>query len=969
MKNKQVPSKNKTIPCASFKRFPIVGIGASAGGLEAYESFFKAMPEDSGMAFVLISHLDPTHISILPELIGKQTQMKVHQIQDGQKLLPNQVYVIPPNKILNILNGILYLLELPLSRGLNLPIDIFFRSLAQDQGANAIGIILSGTGTDGTLGIKEIKGEMGMVMVQDERTAKYDGMPRSAISTGLADYILPVDKLPAQLINYVRHITIQPQTSFTADENKFQKALQKIFILLRSQTRHDFSHYKKNTIYRRIERRMHVHQIDEIKDYVKYLQNNEKEVHTLFKDLLIGVTSFFRDQEAFEILKHQFLTALLKNTPQNQKVRIWVAGCSSGEEAYSMAILMQESMKTMGRHFEVQIFGTDIDEDAINTARAGLYPSSISADISPERLTRYFTREDNHYRIHKSIREMVVFALQNLIKDPPFTKLDLLCCRNLLIYLESELQKKLLPVFHYSLKEKGILFLGTSESIGQTTELFKMEDKKWKIFTRQPYSPVAHPMLDFPVLPAPDKTVKTTPSMEKSFPEINHLMMVESILEQSNAPPCAIIDDKDNIVYIHGRTGRYLEPAIGKASVNILDMARPGLKVVLNATLRMVHKSKQPMVHKGVEIQENKGFIQVDLGVKPLQEYGAMNGLIMVSFMESTAMQEKKISPKPKKNAVLAKLEQELQYTRENLQSTIEELETSNEELKSTNEEMQSTNEELQSTNEELETSKEELQSLNEESATVNVELQSRIDDLSKINDDMKNLLDSTQIATIFLDIDLGIRRFTQKATELIPLNHTDIGRPIHHFATELKDIKLVEYARRVLDTLAIIEEEVVSQNNRIFKIRLLPYRTIQNVIDGVVITLDDITRMKKIENQLRHAAAMLTENMDAMTLQKFDGKILAWNKGAQNLYGYTEEEALKMNIFDTIPEGNKQETLTFIHQLEKGKQIAPFKTQRKSKDGRILDILLTATLFKDGSGKPEGIATTERDLTLFRED
>lgn len=967
VKKKKLKTKISMKRIQTKPGFPIVGIGASAGGLEAYESFFKAMPSTSGMAFVLVSHLDPTHVSILPELLKKRTKMKVMQIEDGHKIEPNHVYVIPPNKDLNILNGVLYLMELPLPRGLNLPIDNFFRSLAKDQGGNAICIILSGTGTDGTLGVKEIKGEIGMVMVQEEKSAKYDGMPRSAIATGLADYIVPVEKMPEQLIKYTKHISNLTDSILSPDEVKSHRSLHKIFILLRSQTSHDFSHYKKNTILRRIERRMHVHQIDNIKDYVTYLSRSEREVLVLFKDLLIGVTSFFRDTEAFENLKNHYLTDLLKEKPEDYRVRIWVAGCSSGEEAYSIAILLQECMQLLGRHFDIQIFGTDIDEDAINTARMGLYPLSISADISPERLHRYFTREENNYRIKKSIREMLVFAPQNLIKDPPFTKLDLLSCRNLLIYLGPELQKKVLPVFHYSLKKEGILFLGSSESIGQSADLFKIKDKKWKIFSRLPNSLITHPVLDFPIPPPTEDIVKVqAPVAVKRALEINDLMLVETILEQSNTPPCAIINEKNDIVYIHGRTGKYLEPAIGKTSFNILDMARPGLKAALAAIIRKVATHNNEVVQKCVEIQENGDFIQVDLTVKPLQEYGSMRDLMMIAFKDATPTVTTAKSGRPKKDRKLAKVEQELQYTKENLQTTIEELETSNEELKSTNEELQSTNEELQSTNEELETSKEELQSLNEESVTVNAELQSRIDELSKTNDDMKNLLDSTQIATVFLDIDLCVRRFTTKVTELIPLSNTDIGRPIGHFATELKGVNLSEYAQKVLKDLAVVEDTVLCEDNRSFKIRILPYRTLQNVIDGVVILFENVTEKMKIEKQFNRYLNLVTDSSDAIILQTMDGKIITWNGGAQKMYGYTENDALKMNMSQLIPKNKITETKAMKSKLLDGEGIDPFRSQRKTKNGIILDVWISVTLLKGELGHPEGIATIERDINAL---
>ncbi|MCP3875505.1 MAG: chemotaxis protein CheR, partial [Desulfobacteraceae bacterium] len=603
-----VKKKNTTIKKQSkpISQFPIVGMGASAGGLEAFESFFKQMPSKSGMAFVLVSHLDPTHISILPEILTKQTKMKVHQIEDGQRIKPNNVYVIPPNKDLSILNGKLVLMELSMPRGQNLPIDNFFRSLAQDQGSNAICVILSGTGSDGTLGVKEIKANLGMIMVQDEKSSKYDGMPRSAIATGLADYIVTVEEMPKYLVKYSKHLFIKKESVKDTDGIKYQKELNKIFLLLRSQTNHDFSRYKKNTIYRRIERRMHVHQIDNIKDYVAYLTKTEQEVHVLFKDLLIGVTSFFRDPEAFENLKNNHLIEMLNSKPEDYKVRVWTAGCSSGEEAYSIAILIQECMEQMGRHFEVQIFGTDIDEDAINSARTGLYPLSISADVSSDRLKRYFTKEENMYRVKKSIREMLIFAPQNLIKDPPFTKLDLLSCRNLLIYLGPELQKRVLPIFQYSLKGDGILFLGSSESIGQAIDLFSMKDKKWKIFKCATTSKATHPILDFPIPPKNDEpAIELDSKVESRTIDINNLKLVETILEQSDTPPCAIVDAHNDIIYIHGRTGKYLEPAIGKISVNIIEMARPGLKAALGAIIRKAITQNHEIIQKGVEVQKN----------------------------------------------------------------------------------------------------------------------------------------------------------------------------------------------------------------------------------------------------------------------------------------------------------------------------------------------------------------------------
>jgi two-component system, chemotaxis family, CheB/CheR fusion protein len=890
--------------------FPIAALGASAGGLEAFEIFFKAMRHDSGIAFVLVAHLDPTHVSLLPELVQKRTKMHVHQVRDGMKVQRNHVYVIPPNKDLTILNGILQLMDLKQPRGANLPIDSFFRSLAKDQGPNAVCIILSGTGTDGTLGLKAIKGEVGMVMVQSVESAKYDGMPHSAISTGLTDYVLSPEKMPEQLIKYTQHASFKISPSIAPSDGMTPNALAKIYIILRTQTDHDFSLYKKNTICRRIERRMNVHQIDEIADYARYLQGSEAEVHILFKELLIGVTNFFRDAAAFDALRDSILFKSLEDKPDDYTIRVWIPGCSSGEEAYSLAIILQECMEQMKRHFSVQIFGTDIDDDSINIARVGLYPESILADVSPERLSRYFIKEeDGQYRVKKSIREMLVFAPQNVIKDPPFTKLDILSCRNLLIYLAPELQRKLLPIFHYSLNQDGILFLGSSETTGQSSELFAVLDKKWKIFRRHPSNKIPHHMLAFPMRPAVVQIEEEIPASIRRAEEISALQLVETILHQSNMPPCAIIDDNCNVVYIHGRTGRFLEPAEGKISINLLEMARPGLKVDMAAAIRKVTIHKQEVIHRGLRIEHTDGHRYLDLSVRPILESSALRGLMMVVFQETekpskSIIQKRQSIIKTGKSKTIEGLEQELQYTKENLQTTIEELETSNEELKSTNEELQSTNEELQSTNEEMETSKEELQSLNEESATVNAELQSRIDELSAANDDMKNLLDSTAIATMFLDTDLCIRRFTPKLTEIIPLAGSDSGRPIEHFATKLIGTNLTEYGKQVLEDLAVREAEVQDQQGRIYAMKVRPYRTVANVIDGVVITFEDITKRRQTEEELKRSAAQFsTAFQNSPMLMSIsvveNGNYLAVNDSFTRLTGFSREDALDSTSVD----------------------------------------------------------------------
>lgn len=773
-------------------------------------------------------------------------------------------------------------------------------------------MILSGTGTDGTLGVKAIKGEVGMVMVQDEESAKYEGMPRSAIATGLVDYVLPPEKMPRQLLKYTRHATQKAAPRIAPVEGPAPSALQKIFVVLRARTNHDFSLYKQNTICRRIERRMNVHQIDDISDYVRYLQESDREVGILFKELLIGVTNFFRDAEAFDTLETKALPKLLADRPDDYAVRVWVPGCASGEEAYSVAIVLHECMERIGRHFHIQVFGTDIDEDAINVARAGRYPESIVVDVGPQRIKRYFAKEgDGQYRVKKMIREMLVFASQNVVKDPPFTKLDLLCCRNLLIYLGTELQRKLLPVFHYSLKPGGVLFLGSSETVGQATDLFTATHKKWKIFRRRPTKSAAHPVLDLPAAPAAyEARDLDVPDTVQRAEELSALQLVETILQQSDTPPCAIINDDANVVYIHGRTGRFLEPAEGKASVNIVEMARPGLKAELAAAIRQVAIHKQEVAHRGLSVQHNGGQLSLDLTVRPILEQIAMRGLMMVVF-EETETPTKAKPPKARRPSVKRKgrtveeLEQELQYTKENLQTTIEELETS----------------------------KEELQSLNEESATVNTELQARIDELSKANDDMKNLLDSTEIATIFLDADLRIQRFTPKATEIIPLTATDANRPIKHLAHSLPGIDLASYGEQVLRDLAVREVEVESRDGRFYVMRVRPYRTVGNVIDGVVMTFENVTRLKKAA-EVERLAIVVRDSNDAVTLQDRDGKIAAWNRGAEKMYGYTEAEAQRMNIRDIVPESKRAEAIEMVKRAFRGSLVESLETQRVAKDG-----------------------------------
>jgi len=841
-------------------KFPIVGIGASAGGLAAFEAFFSGMPDDrdSGMAFVLVQHLAPDHESMLRDLISRYTRMEVLQVKDGMEVQRNCIYIIPPNKDMSFFKSKLLLMEPTAPRGQRLPIDFFFRSLARDQKEHAIGIVLSGTGSDGTLGIRAIKGEGGMVMVQNSASAEYDGMPRSAMGTGMVDYELPPAEMPDQLMSFIAQVYKKTKSSHVLVPET-ENMLDKIFVLLHSQTGHDFSQYKPNTINRRIERRMAVNQIQDMEQYIKFLKQESGEVQALFKDLLIGVTSFFRDPEAFHVFKTECLPKLFKNHPSNTMIRMWVAGCSTGEEAYSMAIIMDEYMEEHKIKDPVQIFATDIDKTAIETARAGIYPASIAADVSEERLSKYFEEDSRKnektpesYKIRKKIRDMLIFSEHNVIKDPPFSKQDVISCRNLLIYMNSELQKKVISLFHYGLKPGGYLFLGSSETVGELGELFTNIDRKAKIYKRRegPQSiswAKASRMLD------PKKSVdKNQSSPAKSKNSTKEKEPLKEIVEQEllkHLEGAGILVNEDgDILYIHGRSGRFLEPTPGAFDRNVKKMVREGLKNPLITALYKSINTKTLSKDMGLKIQSEGNPIFVDLTVRPITMSTNLSNddVLYLIVVEDSDLKEKvdisdldaKSEDDPRVEALLRELQEKEEY----LQATNEELETSNEELKSSNEEMQSVNEELQSTNEELETSKEELQSVNEELSTVNAELQAKVSDLSRANNDMNNLLAGTGIATVFVDHDLNIMRFTPTATRIINLIRSDVGRPVGHIVSNLQNYDtLVEDTKEVLDTLIPKEVEVKTKEGKLYKMHIQPYRTLENVIEGAVLTFANI--------------------------------------------------------------------------------------------------------------------------------
>jgi len=832
----------------------IVGIGASAGGLEALEKFFSAVSSSSGMAFVIIQHMEPTHKGMMPELLQRTTEIKVTEAEDRTTVRPNCAYVIPPNKDISILHGVLHLLEPTEIRGLRLPVDFFFRSLAQDQMDQSVGVILSGMGSDGCLGLSAIKEQAGLVLVQDPKTAKFDGMPRSAIDAGLADIVAPAEELPNKLLAclYRRPLTSQQKATITDPEIG---ALEKTIVLLRAQTGHDFSLYKQNTLFRRIERRMSILQIGNITAYVRYLQENKQEFNLLFKELLIGVTNFFRDKPVWELLRTKTIPALLQRTETTRVLRAWVAGCSSGEEAYSLAIVFKEALEH-AKIFNItlQIFATDLDQDAIDRARLGFFSSNIVADVSAKRLERFFTKRKDGYRIRKEIRQMVIFARQNLTMDAPFTKLDLLSCRNLLIYLDAKVQQQLIPVFHYSLKPNGILLLGNSETIGSNTNLFTSLNNKARLYQRLDADDSAL-LVNFPlsfnatpILKNADQLQAIPASLEDLA---NHL-----ILKQF-APAATLVNGQGDILYVSGHTGKYLEPAAGKADWNLFAMARAGLRDELAAAFHEAVHKKESITLNNVRIEPGENEHFANIFVEQLDQPPPLKNLVMVVFQELPApivnpVKQGVPSRNDTNKASLAGLEDEFQRVRSEGQ-------ISNEAMQTLKQEYRSANEELQSANEELTTSKEEMQSLNEELHTLNAELQSKLDELSSASNDMRNLLNSTDIAILFLDKTLKIRRFTPQTARIIKLIPSDIGRPITDLVSTVKFPELISDVNEVIRTLVSQEKQLMSSDKRWFNMRIIPYRTVDDKIDGVVITFTDITTAKNLEARLRKESETIT--------------------------------------------------------------------------------------------------------------
>ena len=956
---------------------PVVGLGGSAGALDCFKAFLEAMPPDSGAAFVVIQHLAPAHVSMLSELLAQHTRMKVAEARDGMLVEPNCVYVIPPNAYLGIRTGVLFLAEPVPQGGIRMAIDFFLRSLAEDRQEQSICVLFSGAGSDGTLGVRAIRGAGGLTVAQDPQTAQYADMPRSAIATNLVDFVLAPDRMPQTLLEYLRQPYVRGgQPAATLEAHDRPGGYNDILATVNAQTNCDFRCYKKATILRRIERRMGLHRIADIVQYGDLLRREPAEVVQLHKDLLINVTAFFRDADAFEELRVLAVRPLVESKAPDETLRVWSPGCSSGEEAYSLAMMLMEEMMSARKTCPVQVFATDIDEEALEFGRRGVYPESIAADVGTERLARFFIRKESGYQVSESLRNAVVFASLNLIADPPFSKMDLVSCRNLLIYLDSETQERLIPVFNFALGGGGYLFLGKSEGVGGQSDLFSVVSKKARLYRR--VNPARRIVLDTPILPGRKKAYPAgVPAVKPQA--ASYADAIRQALLGHFAAAVALVDRKGQILQFHGQTGKYLNMPTGEPNLNLLDTAKEGLAMRLRSALRAAIDDGKRVAMDAVPLTREEGSPCARVTVMPLTRRAATSSgsgqagsppdfepLLAVIFEDvpRPAIPSSQPALEAGGESAVRQLEEELRATQQDLQSSIEELQSANEELLVSNEEVVSTNEELQSTNEELETSKEELQSINEELTTVNSQLQDKAERLAAANSDLANLLKSTRIATLFLDGELRVKFFTPDTARVLRLIPSDLGRPITDLSVNFTDFDLPAAAQAIAHAGAVIERDARHIDGSTYLVRVMPYLAEENHPQGVVATFDDVTRLRRAERRTRRLATAMTDSNDAVILFGLDGQVQEWNRGAAGMYGWSEEEALRMNHRDLAPVELAAGFEQAIRRVLDGQTVASFETRRRTKDGRVIDVWLTVTAVTEESGKVSAIAATERDIT-----
>lgn len=948
----------------------VVGVGASAGGLEALEHFFANMPAQNGMAFVVVQHLSPDFKSLMDQLLGRHTQMAIRRVEDGMPVEADTIYLIPPRSDIVITNRTLKLSDPTRSeRGLHLPIDTLLASLAEDVGDKAIGIVLSGTGSDGTRGIRAIKEAGGMVMVQEAETAQFDGMPRSALATGLADYVLAPAQMPAALLTYAQHPLLWNNASTAPAELPEENQLSDILALLQHVQGIDFSHYKINTVWRRIRRRLGIVDVPDIDAYLRMLRTSPQELDALHKDLLIGVTSFFRDPEAFIALEREVIVPMLRHATDADAIRIWVAACSTGEEVYTIAMLICEQLEQLEKCPEVQIFATDVDKTSVEYAAAGVYPESIAADISPERLQRFFTRLDNRYRVTRELREMVIFAPHNLFKDPPFTKMDLVTCRNFLIYLDPPTQKRVLSLLHYALQPQGYLFLGASGALGELAGEFDVVHAKWKCFRkiRDVKLPAAARLPTGSLAPqVPQAIVRSDRDDVGRVPDAGLSRALISLVEDY-CPPSLIINDLRELLWAAEGATPYLKRPSGTISTDVLRMIIDDLSVPLSTALHKAMSERMDVIYTDVRVRTEDTVRWLKLRVKGIADRARGRQLIVISFEESqpsrpllAATEEETFDLDSQTQQRLHDLDHELQYTRENLQAVIEELETSNEELQSTNEEMVAANEELQSTNEEL-------QSVNEELITVNAEYQSKIQELSALNADIDNLLRSTDLGTVFLDRDFRIRKFTPAAATFIHLVEHDIGRPLAHCAHTFVQIDLVSEVSQVLQNGQPLEKEVPTQTGAWFLLRILPFLTATGMCEGVVLTGIDITHLKNAQEAVSQSQAQLQQIMDhapaAIYIKDVKGHFRLVNHQFEALLNTPSANLLGKTVYDLQPEAIADSVTA--HDSEVLAANAPLTFEEVvSIAGEDCTFLSSKFPLHDTSGVPYAICGIATDIT-----
>jgi two-component system, chemotaxis family, CheB/CheR fusion protein len=958
---------NENRPQDSKNQQYIVGIGASAGGLEAIEAFFKHMPPNTGLSFVVIQHLSPHYKSLMAELLSKHTRMPVKRIEDGMVIEPDSIYLITPSKNVTVFHNKLLLAEQDHSKNINLPIDLFLRSLAEDAKEKAVGIILSGTGSDGTRGIRAIKEYGGMVMVQDENSAKFDGMPKNAFASGLADFSLPPEKMPTQLLAFVKHpyATLQEKSLVPDDDNDMNR----IFAILRDKCKVDFTFYKPNTVVRRIERRITINQLRDLPEYLLFLQNNPHEIYVLYQELLIGVTNFFRDEHVFEEIKEKWLEQL-ESLFQGEELRVWVTACSTGEEAYSLAMLLNEYREETGRYFRIKIFATDVDNNAIEKASNGKYPESVIADIPPKLLSKYFIRREDYFQISQKIRELVVFAQHNLIKDPPFTNIHFLSCRNVLIYLQPIMQKKILELFNFSLVKEGLLLLGTSESIGEMVEYFDTVSQRAKLFRSKGkqksvgfVNATTH-LLNYPTYPSNLQRTGSAYSQDDRVLERFIKVLSDEVL-----PFTLIVNENMEISHIFGESNDYLTYPSGKLVTNVTKIVKKDLSIPIATGIQKALKGKGEIVLSNIRLRDKDTARTFRLQFKQLPGRKSQETLVAVMIREMTEsvasleMESQTYDINQDARQRILDLEQELQFNRENLQATVEELETSNEELQATNEELLASNEELQSTNEEL-------QSVNEELYTVNAEHQGKIVELTLLNNDLDNLFNSTNIATLFLDENLDIRRFTPKLQAIFHILESDLGRPFFHLTHSIKDLDILSIIKDVNDNHNIHEQEIRLTNNYWYLMRVMPYAVSSKENAGIILTFIDINQLKhaqieifkREQEETLHLAKFVKFSNDAICLIEPNGRIVTWNMGAESLYGWSEQEALGMNFRQLIPKGEKMRARQGVEALLKGKAQTSFRANRLTKSGKTITVAASACIFFPEDATRKLIALTERD-------